>query len=148
MLEVTFKSFTELATKELYDILRLRSEVFVVEQQCIYQDIDNKDQKAIHICGYHKGVLVAYTRAFKPGDYFDATAIGRVVVEINSRQYGFGREIMKKTLNYLRLNDLDKAITLSAQKYLIAFYKDLGFTTVGKGYLEDGIPHVKMEKKR
>lgn len=148
MLKVTFKSFSELTTKELYNILRLRSEVFVVEQQCIYQDIDNKDHRAIHICGYKNGALVAYTRVFQPGEYFRATAIGRVVVEKNSRQFGFGREIMKKTLDYLVLNKLDERITLSAQEYLTAFYKDFGFAIVGKGYLEDGIPHIKMEKKR
>ena len=145
-MEVTFKTFSELSTRDLYEILQLRSAVFVVEQECIYQDIDGKDQKAIHICGYKNNYLVAYTRVFRPGDYFDATAIGRVVVDKGFRQYGYGKEIMNKTLNYLVSNGLDKKITLSAQRYLTAFYEGLGFATVGGGYLEDGIPHIEMVK--
>ena len=145
-MKVSYKTFSELTTLELYEILRLRSAVFVVEQECIYQDIDNKDQKATHVSGYKNGELVAYTRVFQPGDYFDTTAIGRVVVEKKSRQYGYGKEIMKKTLDHIISNNLDKKITLSAQKYLVSFYEDLGFAVVGEEYLEDGIPHIAMEK--
>ncbi len=145
-MKVSYKTFFELTTLELYEILRLRSAVFVVEQECIYQDIDNKDHKAIHVCGHKNGALVAYTRVFLPGDYFDATAIGRVVVKKESRQYGYGKEIMKKTLDHIISKNIDQKITLSAQKYLVSFYEDFGFAVVGEAYLEDGIPHITMEK--
>ena len=92
-----------------------------------------------------KAKLVAYTRVFQPGDYFDATAIGRVVVEKESRQYGYGKEIMQKTMDYIISKNLDEKITLSAQKYLVAFYEGFGFSVVGEEYLEDGIPHIAME---
>jgi len=147
-MEVTYKRFSELTTKELYEILQLRSAVFVVEQDCVYQDIDDKDQQAIHICGHKDDCLVAYTRIFKPGDYFEATSIGRVVVRITARKHGCGKEIMLKTLDYILKNKFDEKITLSAQRYLIPFYEGLGFNTIGKGYLEDGIPHIKMVKKK
>ena len=92
------KYFSELNTTELYKILQLRSEVFVVEQDCVYQDIDFKDQKALHIIGYKNNKIVAYTRIFKPGDYFDNASIGRVLVVASERKYGFGHELMKASI--------------------------------------------------
>ena len=145
-MNISIKTFQELTTQELYEILQLRSEVFVVEQNCIYQDIDGKDQKATHIIGAKDGNIVAYTRVFKPGEYFEKTAIGRVVVKQEERQYGLGRIIMKATIAHIE-NDLkEKKIELSAQTYLLHFYKGLGFNEEGKEYLEDGIPHIKMIK--
>lgn len=146
MLEITIKTYKELSKKELYDALQLRAEVFVVEQDCVYQDVDGKDDKAIHVLGYKNERLVAYTRIFKPGDYFEESSIGRVVVAEKERQYKYGYDIMKASIaaikNYFKTNK----ITISAQVYLKRFYNNLEFIEVGETYLEDGIPHIKMRK--
>tara|TARA_Y100000782_G_scaffold65428_1_gene71412 strand:+ start:1635 stop:2075 length:441 start_codon:yes stop_codon:yes gene_type:complete len=144
---IEIKAFNELTLDSLYEVLQLRAEVFVVEQNCPYQDVDGKDQKAMHILGYHKEQLVAYTRVFKPGYYFDNASIGRVVVKENARQYGFGKDIMKASITFIE-DTLDlSTIELSAQTYLKKFYNDLGFQEIGEGYLEDNIPHIRMIKK-
>ena len=144
MLEIKTKSFNELNTKELYDVLQLRSEVFVVEQDCVYQDIDGKDQKALHILGYRDSKLVAYTRIFQPGDYFKEASIGRVVVKQSERQHKFGYDIMKASIKAINDHYNTSEIRISAQTYLRRFYNNLGFKEVGESYLEDGIPHINM----
>ncbi|WP_299115675.1 GNAT family N-acetyltransferase [uncultured Winogradskyella sp.] len=146
MIETSIKQFSELNTQELYDILQLRSEVFVVEQDCIYQDIDGKDQKALHVLGYKKGKLVAYTRIFKPGDYFNEASIGRVVVVENQRHHKYGYDIMKASVKTIENHYNTETILISAQVYLKRFYNNLGFYETGDTYLEDGIPHIKMKK--
>ena len=147
MMTIEIKAFNELTLTSLYEVLHLRAEVFVVEQNCPYQDVDGKDQKAMHILGYHKEQLVAYTRVFEPGYYFDNASIGRVVVKENARQYGFGKDIMKASIAFIE-DTLDlSTIELSAQTYLKKFYNDLGFIEIGEGYLEDDIPHIRMIKK-
>ncbi|MFC4221752.1 GNAT family N-acetyltransferase [Flagellimonas marina] len=146
-MEAVVKTFEELSTQELYQILRLRSEVFVVEQDCVYQDIDNMDQKALHVLGLKDGELVAYTRMFKPGDYFENASIGRVVVAQKQRKYGYGKQIMQVSMAALAQRFPKTTIEISAQKYLLKFYTELGFTTQGEEYLEDGIPHVRMIQK-
>jgi len=138
--------FTYFTVKELYEVLQLRSEVFVVEQDCVYQDIDFKDQKALHVLGYKNEKLVAYTRIFKPGDYFEEASIGRVVVEQNERKYGYGHDLMKKSINVIETQLGTNTIHISAQTYLEKFYNTHGFVQTGEGYLEDGIPHIKMIK--
>nr|WP_281502523.1 GNAT family N-acetyltransferase [Arenibacter sp. F20364] len=143
-MNVEIKNFQELDAQELYDILQLRSEVFVVEQDCVYQDMDYKDQLALHIIGYKKKRIVAYTRVFKPGYYFKEASIGRVVVRKSERQYGYGLEIMKVSIETIHINFGPTPIYISAQKYLTKFYTSLGFNIVGEEYLEDGIPHVGM----
>ncbi len=143
-MEVTVKSFSELTTAELYAILQLRSEVFVVEQDCVYQDLDGKDQKALHICGFKENVLVAYTRVFQAGDYFKNPSIGRVVVKADYRAYGYGKAIMIASINAMEKRFGKGIIELSAQTYLLKFYNDLKFKKIGEEYLEDGIPHVRM----
>ena len=140
------KNFSELTTKELYNILQLRSEVFVVEQDCVYQDIDYKDQKALHILGFKNDKIIAYTRIFQPGDYFENASIGRVVVNIKERNFGYGYELMKASLNAIDYHYKVTDITISAQVYLRKFYESLGFIKVGEEYLEDGIPHIRMDK--
>lgn len=146
-MEVSVKRFNELSTEELYQILRLRSEVFVVEQDCVYQDVDNKDQKALHIMGIKDGEVVAYTRVFEPGDYFDNVSIGRVVVSQDQRKYGLGKQIMQASLAAIDQKFPDKPIEISAQSYLLKFYTELGFNPIGEEYLEDGIPHRRMLKE-
>ncbi len=145
-MQVTIKTFEELSLEELYELLRLRSEVFVVEQSCIYQDIDGKDRSAYHVLGIHKDELVAYARVFSGGDYFENPAIGRVVVSKNHRKSGYGKLIVEKCLGYIE--EILKApfVELSAQTYLKRFYEEMGFKEVGKEYLEDGIPHIKMKR--
>ena len=138
------KTFSELDTEDLYQILRLRSEVFVVEQDCVYQDLDNKDQNAIHLYYKENSEIVAYTRIFKAGDYYENPCIGRVVVSKKNRGKDLGKKIMIDSIEYIKQNIKGKKIELSAQKYLDKFYKDLGFYKIGEDYLEDGIPHQRM----
>ncbi len=144
MLDITTKTFQELTTQELYDILQLRSEVFVVEQDCVYQDIDGKDQKALHVLGYKNNVVVAYTRIFKPGDYFEKASIGRVVVAKKERQHKYGYDIMEASIQAIKEHYNETNIKISAQCYLNKFYNNLGFKAIGEDYLEDGIPHIAM----
>lgn len=146
MLETHIKSFQDLTINELYELLQLRSEVFVVEQDCVYQDIDGKDQKALHVLGYHDANLVAYTRIFKKGDYLEEASIGRVVVSAEARKHNFGKEIMNSSIEAVSIYFNTSIIVLSAQTYLKRFYNNLGFIEVGEEYLEDGIPHIKMRK--
>lgn len=138
------KHFDELSTHELYKILRLRAEVFVVEQDCVYQDIDNKDQKALHIIGYKDEIIVAYTRIFAAGDYFDQASIGRVVISEKERKYGYGHDLIKHSITAIKDNYKTDKIKISAQCYLKRFYEKHGFTQQGEEYLEDGIPHIAM----
>lgn len=146
MLEITIKTFQELTTEELYDLLQLRSEVFVVEQECVYQDLDGKDQKALHVIGKKDSKIVAYTRIFKPGDYFKEVGIGRVVVGKEERQHKYGYDIMEASINAIKNHFNEVPIKLSAQCYLKKFYNNLGFKEIGEEYLEDGIPHIEMIK--
>ena len=146
MLKVITKKFSELTTNELYAILQLRSEVFVVEQDCVYQDLDFKDQQALHVIGYKDDKIVAYTRIFKPGYYFENASIGRVVVAKNERKYGFGHVIMKASIEAIQENFKVNTIKISAQTYLKKFYESHEFSKIGKEYLEDGIPHIGMLK--
>ena len=147
MLDIKVKKFIDLTTQELYDILQLRSEVFVVEQDCVYQDIDSKDQKALHIIGYKNDRVVAYTRIFKPGDYFDLASIGRVVVSQKERDNKYGYDIMKASIKAIKDIFNESTIKISAQCYLKKFYNNLEFKQVGAEYLEDGIPHTAMVKE-
>lgn len=147
MINIEAKYFSELTTDELYAILQLRSEVFVVEQDCVYQDIDSKDQKALHILGYKGEKLVAYTRLFKSGDYFENASIGRVVVQENERKFGYGHNIVKASIAAILEEFKETKIKISAQTYLKKFYESHGFQEIGEGYLEDGIPHIAMIKE-
>ncbi|WP_288955507.1 GNAT family N-acetyltransferase [uncultured Polaribacter sp.] len=140
------KSFSELTTSELYQILQLRSEVFVVEQDCVYQDLDFKDQKALHVFGFKNDKIIAYTRLFKPGDYFDNSSIGRVVVAASERKYGYGFHLMEASIKAIEDHFNSSKITISAQVYLTKFYNSLRFNKVGEEYLEDGIPHIRMDR--
>ncbi|MCW5514688.1 GNAT family N-acetyltransferase [Muriicola sp. Z0-33] len=145
-MKIAVKNFEEITTKELYNILQLRAAVFVVEQNCAYQDLDGKDEKALHIIGSKNGDIVAYTRIFAPGDYTDKACIGRVVVKKDQRAFGYGKDIMIASIDAIRNSFKTSEICLSAQSYLTKFYKELGFSQVGEEYLEDGIPHIMMEK--
>ena len=144
-MEFTVKTFSELTTSELYQILELRSEVFVVEQDCVYLDVDGKDQKALHVFGFKNNKIVAYTRLFKPRDYFKTASIGRVVVQQDERKYGYGHELIKASILAIKEEYHVIEITISAQTYLTKFYESHGFEKVGDEYLEDDIPHIEMK---
>ncbi|MFD2542939.1 GNAT family N-acetyltransferase [Lacinutrix gracilariae] len=146
MLKIVTKTFNELTTQELYSILQLRSEVFVVEQDCVYQDIDGKDQKALHVIGIKDEKIIAYTRIFKPGLYFDEASIGRVIVAANQRKHKYGYTIMEASIAAIKEFYGEETIKISAQCYLKKFYNTLGFKEIGEAYLEDGIPHIGMLK--
>lgn len=138
------KRFEELSVGELYGFLRLREQVFIIEQDCIYPDLDNKDQKAIHILGCKDDEVIAYSRIFRSGDYFDTASVGRVVVAQNFRKTKLGFRLMQKSIQEIKLRFKEDFITISAQCYLTEFYKSLGFIPVGESYLEDNIPHIRM----
>lgn len=138
------KPFNELSLQELYSVLKLRSIVFVVEQNCVYQDIDGKDQKALHLIGEYNNEIVAYARLFKSGDYFENASIGRVVIHPDARDKKFGHEMMRQAIAGLESHFNETKITISAQLYLQKFYESHGFVVQGETYLEDDIPHVEM----
>ena len=143
-MNVVIKKFNDLSTIELYEILQLRSKVFVVEQDCVYQDIDGNDQKALHIIGTIENKIIAYTRCFRPGDYFKEASIGRVVVKESQRKFKRGNQIMNSSIKAINNHYKTKIIKISAQCYLNKFYTNLQFKPIGEKYLEDGIPHVAM----
>lgn len=145
MIQFKIKRFNTLTTDELYQLLRLRSEVFVVEQNCVYQDIDNKDQKAIHVLGYLNQELIACSRIFAPGDYFENASIGRVIVSQKHRSNKYGHNLMKASIVAVEQNFQTLKITISAQEYLKKFYESHGFSQTNESYLEDGIPHIEMK---
>ncbi|MFT6197210.1 MAG: ElaA protein, partial [Nonlabens sp.] len=113
-MDIIIKRFTDFDIQELYQLLQLRTEVFVVEQDCVYQDMDGKDDKAIHILGYINDQLASYTRIFKPGDYFDQSSIGRVVVSPLYRGKSYGKEIMKASIAFIKAENYP-SVKISAQ---------------------------------
>lgn len=141
------KTYQELSKEELYALLQLRAEVFVVEQDCVYQDLDGKDDKALHVLGFKGDTLIAYTRLFPPGAYFEQASIGRVVVQEKERAHKYGYDLMKRSIAAVEEHYNTTSIKISAQTYLKRFYNNLGFQEVGEGYLEDGIPHIGMIKE-
>lgn len=144
MIEWSCKAFKEISTEELYRILHLRSEVFVVEQNCVYQDCDDKDQQSYHLMGYEDNKLVAYARLLPGGLSFESPSIGRVVTSPSARKAGYGRELMIKAIATIKTIFPGTTITIGAQLYLKVFYSSLGFKKVGDVYLEDGIKHITM----
>jgi len=143
-IKFVWKNFDELSNDELYAVLHLRQEVFVVEQDCPYLDADNSDQNAFHLLCYDSNKLIAYLRAFKPGTKYDGSSMGRIVTEINSRGLGIGKEITKEGVKFLKKEYPNHEIVISAQHRLKRFYIDLGFIPRGEVYLEDNIDHIQM----
>lgn len=139
-----FKHFNDLSNRELYDMLQLRAEIFVVEQTCIYNDLDGLDKEAVHLIVKKEEEIVGCSRLLQPGTRFPDYSIGRVVVKKNMRGTGLGIRMMEEAKKYMIEKWNAESIKVSAQKYLQKFYEDLGFLVVTKEYLEDGIPHVGM----
>jgi len=138
------KPFNELSPHELYKILQLRNAVFVVEQNCVFQDADDKDEGSLHFMGFSGRELAAYTRLAPPGYIYEEASIGRVVTSSRYRSKGLGRELMRGSIEVCRAVFGNGPIKIGAQYYLVQFYASLGFTITGEKYLEDGIEHVHM----
>lgn len=144
-MRIIIKQFHELNAEELYEILKLRSDVFVVEQKCIYPDCDGRDRFAHHLYVEKNGKIAGYLRILNKGQTFDTVAIGRVAVHEDYRGIGLARHMMNKALMFIKEYLHENAVKLAAQQYLVEFYKSLGFYCISEGYLEDGIPHIDME---
>ncbi|WP_373515041.1 GNAT family N-acetyltransferase [Persicitalea sp.] len=140
------KKFPDLTLDELYALLRLRNEVFIVEQDCPFPDLDGKDQACHHLLGFSKadGSLVAYTRIVPPGVVYDFASIGRVATSLGVRRYGAGRELMRRSIEAVEKLYGAVPIQIGAQLYLRKFYESFEFRQLGDVYLEDGIEHIKM----
>ena len=144
MISWVCKKFDELTPLELYAILQLRNEVFVVEQNCVFQDADNKDQESFHLMGWMNDKLIAYTRLVPAGIVYDKASIGRVVTSPSLRRTGIGKELMERSIEKAKELFGKTSIKLGAQLYLKNFYESLGFTQSSDIYLEDGIEHIEM----
>ena len=146
MMQFIQRSFNNINITQLYDLMALRVEIFVVEQDCSYQDLDYKDQAAQHFLCYENDILISCARVL-----FDkekgSMSLGRVVTKNSHRGQGLAKQLMLKMLNYLKAEHEDEIITISAQCYLEKFYQSFGFKSVGEEYLEDGLPHIKMIKE-
>ena len=142
----TLKTFAELTLDELYALLRLRNEVFIVEQNCPFPDLDGKDQLCYHVLGFSEddGSLVAYTRIVPPGAIYDFVSIGRVATALRVRRYGLGRELMRRSIELVGDFYGSVPIQIGAQLYLKKFYESFGFRQLDEIYLEDGIEHITM----
>jgi ElaA protein len=142
------KDFNSFSIQEMYDVFKLRQNVFILEQTCFYEDIDGKDQTSFHVLGYREDELVAYARIVEKGLTFEEISIGRVLIAKNERGKGTGKTLMEKCLNYVDEVLHETVIRISAQAYLKSFYYSLGFNPVSDEYLEDGIPHLEMVRKK
>jgi ElaA protein len=143
----TLKPFDELTPKELYNILQLRNEVFIVEQNCPYQDLDNKDLYAFHLMGMEKNKLLAYSRLLAPGISYSESSIGRVVSSPGARKSGMGKRLMTESIHQIKNLFHTDTIRIGAQLYLKNFYESFGFIQQGDVYPEDNIPHIIMLRK-
>ena len=144
MINWTVKKFDELSLHDLYAILRLRSEVFVVEQNCVFLDMDNKDQLCYHLMGWENNSLAAYTRLVPPGTSYEFSSIGRVVTSSSARGSGIGKLLMEKSIEEVENLFGKTPIKIGAQLYLREFYTSFGFRQAGDIYVEDGIDHIEM----
>jgi ElaA protein len=147
-MNLEIKKFDELTGREVYEILRVRSEVFVVEQDCVYNDEDGKDLEAVHILIKEEGKISAYLRVLKAGVSYKNPSLGRVLVSHEARKRGLARKIVCAGIDYIINNWDEEKITIGAQDYLRKFYESLGFEAVSEVYSEDGIPHVDMTYNR
>ena len=141
------KSFNDLTPKELYKILQLRNEVFIVEQNCPYQDCDNKDLYAWHLMGMQEDKLLAYSRLLAPGISYSESSIGRVVSSPSARKTGIGKKLMLESIKQIKNLFQTDTIRIGAQLYLQKFYESFGFEKDSDTYLEDNIPHIIMLKE-
>lgn len=144
-MEIIIKSFSELTSIELYEILKVRAEVFVVEEKIIYNDVDGKDYKSWHLILKEENKIIGYLRIIEAGVSYKAISIGRVLVIESERKRQMGRKILKAAIDYIKNELKEKEITISAQFYLKKFYESLGFVAITEMYIEEGIEHIKMK---
>ena len=142
-MQTLIKKWDDLSTEEVQSIFGLRSEVFIVEQECPYQDVDGRDPEADHLLLYENNILCGYTRIFSKNTYFKEASFGRTVVKKKYRGKGYGHILVKESLKHLK-NKKENTIKISAQSYLKKFYASHGFVLKGEEYMEDGIPHTAM----
>ena len=145
MFQSTIKPYNELSKDQFFDILKLRIEIFVVEQSCYYQELDDEDKEAFHVSIYNNGIIVAVSRII-PNLNNREVKIGRIAVKMNQRKKGLASSMMEDMLNFISKKYGDFSVLLSAQTYLIKFYQSYGFNEIGDTYLEDGIEHINMVK--
>jgi ElaA protein len=143
-MQIEIKTFEELSKLELYELLKLRAEIFVVEQDCVYNDLDDRDQFGMHVIGRINNEIAAYARVLPVNIRFQEVSIGRVVVASKHRGRSLGKNIMQTCINYVYSDGNNDNIRISAQCYLKRFYSELGFEVVSEEYLEDNIPHIEM----
>jgi ElaA protein len=141
------KIFDEFTISELYGILKSRIDVFVIEQNCPYPDLDDYDQKAVHIWAEEEGEILAYCRIFDKGIKYDEASIGRVLTTQKGRGKGLGKLLIKYAVETIENRYHSSAVRISAQNYLLNFYSEFGFEDTGKKYLEDDIPHTEMIRR-
>ena len=142
-MQTLIKKWEDLSIDEVQSIFGLRSEVFIVEQECPFQDVDGRDPEADHLLLYENNILCGYTRIFPKNTYFKEASFGRTVVKKTHRGKGYGHVLVKESLKYLK-NKNERPIKISAQSYLKEFYLSHGFIARGEDYLEDKIPHIAM----
>ena len=145
-MEISVRRFSELSVQELYDILKLRVDVFVVEQNCPYPELDNKDRDALHLCFRENGELVAYLRIMDRGVSSEYVTLGRVISA--RRRQGLGSALLREGIRQAEERFGAESIYLEAQVYAIPFYEKQGFRVISEEFLEDGIPHMKMLRSR
>ncbi len=146
-MEKVIKKFDELTLNELYDIMKLRVDIFVVEQNCPYGELDNKDMESIHIFYKEDGEIAAYLRIIPKFLSYDSVSMGRICVKQEFRSRKLGREIVKDAINYIEKDMKEYIITIGAQEYLKDFYASFDFKPISDVYDEDGIKHLDMQRK-
>lgn len=143
-MELVIKRFNELSGKEVYEIGKIRQEVFIIEQKCIYLDLDEKDYNSLHIFYRTTEEIVGYCRVIPQGISYDKISIGRVLVNKKYRGKGIARKLLLETFKIIKERFEEAEIKIGAQNYLKEFYKSLGFSEISEVYDEDGIPHIDM----
>ena len=146
MFQSTIKRYNDLSKDQFFDILKLRIEIFVVEQCCYYQELDDEDKEAFHVSIYNDGIIVAVGRII-PNLHNKEVKIGRIAVKMEHRKKGLAYKMMKDIINFISKKYKNFSVLLSAQTYLIEFYQSFGFKEIGNTYLEDGIEHINMVLK-
>lgn len=141
------RTFTDFSLLELYEILSLRSDTFVLEQRSLYRDIDHKDPLALHLLGFVNDTIIAYARLFRAGDYYENASIGRIVVREGYRDNGAGKELLQRAITLIEETFREPRITVGAQMHLKRFYEKFGFQEQSAPYDEDGIMHILMTKE-
>ena len=140
--------FDDLTARKLYEVLKLRVDVFVVEQNCPYPELDNLDQQSVHLLYSEKGEVLAYARLVPANVKYDLPSIGRVIVHESARGRGLAKKLLERSIDYLLEEWQAQGIQLQGQVYLQEFYESFGFQSISDSYDEDGIPHVDMQLTR